>query len=387
VREPACKRFAAHPRPRAPRPGRAARTDPEGPSLFRTALTDLVGDRTKSLAAFVDGHGKSLAAFADGHGKSLAAFAEGHGKSLAAFAGDHTRSLAYVGAAVALTGIGTATATAATSSPGPATSIVGAARNADVADNAGVQHGRAITAVHKAATHSSSKNTTAKKTAGKSTARKASAEPAAHTHTHSHSHSHANAQPKAVTREASKSRVHVVKHHAASWRQIRDAVAADTLPKAAPGKLPLADRLLPGPTSGSQAYLPLTASRMANATTIVRQALAKHMGLRSAVIAIATSEQEATLENINYGDRDSLGLFQQRPSAGWGSPAQVTDPVYAADAFLNALHAHQAADPAWASQPLWANAQAVQDSAYPYAYAKWEAQAAQIVAQVTKQIS
>ena len=100
------------------------------------------------------------------------------------------------------------------------------------------------------------------------------------------------------------------------------------------------------------------------------------MGIRSAVIAVATAMQESQLLNINYGDRDSLGLFQQRPSMGWGTAAQVTDPAYAADAFLQALQQHQATDPSWARQPLWANAQAVQNSGFPFAYAKWETQAA-----------
>ena len=64
----------------------------------------------------------------------------------------------------------------------------------------------------------------------------------------------------------------------------------------------------------------MTSSQMANATTIVRQALTRHMGLRAAVIAVATAMQESTLENISYGDRDSEGLFQQRPSSkGWGT--------------------------------------------------------------------
>jgi hypothetical protein len=108
------------------------------------------------------------------------------------------------------------------------------------------------------------------------------------------------------------------------------------------------------------------------------------MGLRSAVIAVATAMQESTLENISYGDRDSEGLFQQRPSAGWGSPAQITNPAYAANSFLSALHGHQQVDPRWASQPLWENAQAVQNSGFPYAYAKWESQAAQVVSSIAR---
>ncbi len=150
-----------------------------------------------------------------------------------------------------------------------------------------------------------------------------------------------------------------------------------------PTVVPMADRLLTGPVSGPQEWMPITPARWENAAAIVRQALDKHLGVRSAVIAVATSMQEANLDNINYGTSDSLGLFQQRPSCGWGSPAQIMDPSYAADAFLNALHAHQEADHSWASQPLWANAQAVQGSAYPTAYAKWEAQAASLVQSIT----
>jgi cell wall-associated NlpC family hydrolase len=85
--------------------------------------------------------------------------------------------------------------------------------------------------------------------------------------------------------------------------------------------------------------------------------------------------QESTLRNINYGDRDSLGLFQQRPSQGWGSPAQVTDPVYATTTFLDRL----GQVPGWETLPITVAAQTVQRSAFPSAYAKWEGLAAQLV--------
>jgi len=164
------------------------------------------------------------------------------------------------------------------------------------------------------------------------------------------------------------------------WGQIARFVARSTYPAPAGGTSASAARLTPLSLAGPQAYLPITPDRMANAVTIVRTDLALHLGLRSAVIAIATALQESTLLNLPYGDRDSLGLFQQRPSAGWGAPAQILNPHYAASAFLLALRTHQQADPSWASQPLWANAQAVQVSGFPYAYAKWESQAAGIVA-------
>ena len=141
---------------------------------------------------------------------------------------------------------------------------------------------------------------------------------------------------------------------------------------------------MPGGTSGTQAWMPISAAQLANARTIVHQAVAKGMGLRSAVIAVATAMQESQLVNVGYGTSDSLGLFQQQPDMGWGTAHQVMNPAYAADAFLAALHAHQDADPAWKGQPLWATAQAVQKSAFPFAYAKWETQAAHLVGQIAR---
>jgi hypothetical protein len=171
---------------------------------------------------------------------------------------------------------------------------------------------------------------------------------------------------------------------ALTWAEVSDAIGRQTLPPTAPqGKLGPADRLIPVRTSGPQASMPVGSAQIANATTIVRQALGQRMGIRSAVIAVATAMQESMLQNINYGTGTALGLFQQQPDSGWGTPAQVMRPTYAARAFLSALRRHQAGDPSWARQPLWANAQAVQNSAFPYAYAKWESQAASLVRQIT----
>jgi hypothetical protein len=164
-----------------------------------------------------------------------------------------------------------------------------------------------------------------------------------------------------------------------TWSAIIHA-AADK----ASGPLPAADRLLPATVSGSQSQMSLTSAQWRNATTIVQQAVKKHMGLRSAVIAVATAMQESQLVNINYGTYDSLGLFQQQPDMGWGTAAQVTNPVYASDAFLTGLAQYQANDSGWATQPLWQAAQSVQKSGFPYAYAKWEVQAAHIVATVAR---
>ena len=191
-------------------------------------------------------------------------------------------------------------------------------------------------------------------------------------------HPHKAARHATEVRHIAKGRP--AKHHVLnSWSAITHAAAGQ-----ASGALPASDRLLPAGVSGPQSYMGLSSAQYANATTIVRQALAKHMGLRSAVIAVATAMQESQLININYGTYDSLGLFQQQPDCGWGTAAQVTDPVYASDAFLNALRSYQASNPGWATQPLWQAAQGVQNSGYPTAYAKWEIQAAHIVASVAR---
>jgi hypothetical protein len=168
-----------------------------------------------------------------------------------------------------------------------------------------------------------------------------------------------------------------------TWKQVRNEIIRKMDPAALRRhRLPYADRLMPVGTSGPQAWMPVDRAQVANASTIVRQAIRRRMGIRSAVIAVATAMQESRLLNIDYGDANSLGLFQQRPGFGWGSPREILNPGHAADAFMSALRQHQAADPRWAVQPLWATAQAVQRSAFPFAYAKWETQAANLVRQI-----
>ncbi|SHK82335.1 Cell wall-associated hydrolase, NlpC family [Pseudonocardia thermophila] len=122
----------------------------------------------------------------------------------------------------------------------------------------------------------------------------------------------------------------------------------------------------------------LTEEQRQNATTILGVVKQKGLPPRAGLIALATAMQESTLRNLHYGDRDSLGLFQQRPSQGWGSPAQVTDPVYATSIFLDRL----VQIPGWETLPVTVAAQAVQRSAFPNAYAKWEPLAAELVAQI-----
>ena len=120
-------------------------------------------------------------------------------------------------------------------------------------------------------------------------------------------------------------------------------------------------------------------TQIKNAAIIIKTG--KDLGLppRAWVIAVATAMQESRLTNLgNLGsrnDHDSLGLFQQRPSAGWGTPAEVTDPVHAATKFYNKLKDVSG----WEKMSLTQAAQRVQISAYPDAYAKHETVATQIV--------
>jgi LysM repeat protein len=119
-----------------------------------------------------------------------------------------------------------------------------------------------------------------------------------------------------------------------------------------------------------------------NARVIVQVGRSAGVSDYGLVIALATAAQESTLRNLDWGDRDSIGLFQQRPSQGWGQPAQLNDPVYASRAFFGgAVNPNPGATrglldiAGWKSMTVTQAAQAVQYSAYPDAYAKWEASA------------
>ena len=137
--------------------------------------------------------------------------------------------------------------------------------------------------------------------------------------------------------------------------------------------------LLPTCTSGDVA---LTLEQAANAATIA--AVGKRLGMpnHAVTVALATALQESKLRNLHYGDRDSLGLFQQRPSQGWGTRAQVQDPVYAATAF----YAHLRRVPGWRTLPVTEAAQRVQHSAAPYAYAQWEDASRQLARALTGEL-
>lgn len=123
----------------------------------------------------------------------------------------------------------------------------------------------------------------------------------------------------------------------------------------------------------------LTAEMKSNAEVIYKVGRKLGVSDYGIVIALATAMQESSLRNLSYGDRDSVGLFQQRPSAHWGTVEQIMNPEYSARAFFGGRTsptfgvARGLLDiKDWSSKSLTEAAQAVQISAFPNAYAKWE---------------
>jgi hypothetical protein len=123
----------------------------------------------------------------------------------------------------------------------------------------------------------------------------------------------------------------------------------------------------------------LSAEQAANAATISAVGTTRGMPERAVTIALATALQESGLRNLEHGDRDSLGLFQQRPSKGWGTAGQVLDPVRSSGKFYERL----AEIPGYSRLPLTVAAQRVQRSGFPQAYAKHEPDATVLAAALT----
>ncbi len=142
---------------------------------------------------------------------------------------------------------------------------------------------------------------------------------------------------------------------------------------------------VPGPpchaTSPAGSY-GLSLEQALNATTIA--AVGERLGLpdHAVTIALAAALQESELVNLAGGDRDSSGLFQQRPSQGWGTPAEIQTPRIAAQSF----YTHLAEVDGWEAMSVTDAAQAVQHSAAPSAYADWEAEARVIASVLTGEV-
>ena len=125
----------------------------------------------------------------------------------------------------------------------------------------------------------------------------------------------------------------------------------------------------------------LTPEQATIATTIA--AVAKRLGLadHAVTVGLAAALQESKLQNLAHGDRDSLGVFQQRPSQGWGTASEVMDPAFAAQSFFT----HLARVDNWENIPVTTAAQEVQRSGAPNAYAAWEPEARVLARALTGQ--
>lgn len=126
----------------------------------------------------------------------------------------------------------------------------------------------------------------------------------------------------------------------------------------------------------------LTPEMTVNARIIIQVGREMRIPNYGIVIALATAAQESHLRNLDHGDRDSVGLFQQRPSSGWGTVQQIRDPRYATRAFFGGPASPTPGNTrglldidGWQNLPVAEAAQAVQRSAFPNAYAKWEVSA------------
>ena len=137
---------------------------------------------------------------------------------------------------------------------------------------------------------------------------------------------------------------------------------------------------VPGCQAGTGANaIGLDFGQTADASIIAGVAARERLPRKALTIAYATAFQESKLENLSYGDRDSVGIFQQRPSEGWGSTTQLEDPAYAAGAFFKAL----VRIPGYAKLPVDVAAQDVQRSADGSAYEQYAQSAAALAADLT----
>ncbi|GIE49209.1 peptidase M23 [Actinoplanes nipponensis] len=131
----------------------------------------------------------------------------------------------------------------------------------------------------------------------------------------------------------------------------------------------------PGASAAASALDGWSDEQIANARLIVAIGNDRRVPVRGQVIAVATALQESRLRNLRGGDRDSIGLFQQRPSQGWGTPGQLADPAYQTHKFYDKLLAVDG----WQRMRLTDAAQTVQVSAFPEAYAKHARAATRLV--------
>ncbi len=133
--------------------------------------------------------------------------------------------------------------------------------------------------------------------------------------------------------------------------------------------------------AGSGQEITLGTGQAGIAATIAGVAQRDALPSRAVTVAYAAALQESKLQNLPYGDRDSVGVFQQRPSQGWGKRSQLENPVYATSKFFSAL----ARVPGYQRMPIYQAAQAVQHSADGFAYERFQPMAAHMTAAFTGQ--
>jgi hypothetical protein len=126
----------------------------------------------------------------------------------------------------------------------------------------------------------------------------------------------------------------------------------------------------------------LAPSQAGIAATIAGVAQREALPPRAVTVAYAAAWQESKLQNLTYGDRDSVGIFQQRPSEGWGKASQIENPVYATSRFFGAL----TKIPGYQRMPVYQAAQAVQHSADGQAYEQYQLLAANMARAFTGQV-
>ncbi|TQK19330.1 LysM repeat protein [Microbacterium sp. SLBN-154] len=182
----------------------------------------------------------------------------------------------------------------------------------------------------------------------------------------------------------------IARRHGVSTQAVLDANSLQTSSIIYPGQaIAIPSSTAPAPAAApSPAPVPaaetvtLDDEQIGNVRTIIAVGRERGVSDRGIAIALGTAMVESWLRNLDWGDRDSLGLFQQRPSTGWGSADEVRDPVRATAAFFggpadpNGSRTRGLLDiPGWESMSFAGAAQAVQISAFPDRYAKWEAPA------------
>lgn len=142
--------------------------------------------------------------------------------------------------------------------------------------------------------------------------------------------------------------------------------------------------IVPGCQAGAgNDAIPLNFEQAQTAATIADVAVYDHLPVRALAVAYATAIQESKLANLSYGTSDSVGVFQQRPSQGWGSAKELQDPVYASQAFFETGPSALTKIPDYASLSISEAAQKVQRSADGSAYGQWATEASSLAADYT----